>query len=126
MTHVVDSSVVLAYVLDEPGGTTLTEPHCCFHLSMVNLAEVFTKVVERGGAVEDVQETMAKLPIRIRTFREVHAIDVAALRMATRHLGLSFGDRACLALGRGLKLPVLTADRKWHDLELGIDIRLIR
>jgi ribonuclease VapC len=126
MTHVVDSSVVLAYILDEPGATALTEPGACCHLSMVNLAEVYTKVVERGGAIADVQDILAKLPIRVRSFREEHAIDVAALRAATRHLGLSFGDRACLALGKALHLPVLTADRKCHDLDLGIDIRLIR
>lgn len=39
---------------------------------------------------------------------------------------LSFGDRACLALGKALGLSVLTADRKWHDLDIGVDIRLIR
>jgi ribonuclease VapC len=43
-----------------------------------------------------------------------------------RHYGLSLGDRACLALAMELKLPVVTADRAWIDLDLGIDICVIR
>lgn len=38
----------------------------------------------------------------------------------------SLGDRACLALAMELKLPVVTADRAWIDLDLGIDICVIR
>jgi ribonuclease VapC len=53
--------------------------------------------------------------------------DVAAdLRLLTRQAGLSFGDRACLALGRRLGLPVLTADRAWATLEVGVHIQLLR
>ena len=40
--------------------------------------------------------------------------------------GLSLGDRACLALGKRLNLPVLTADKVWTSLSLGITINLIR
>ncbi|MFQ4166233.1 MULTISPECIES: PIN domain-containing protein [Nostocales] len=36
------------------------------------------------------------------------------------------GDRACLALGQFLGLPVLTTDRAWADLELGINVQVIR
>jgi ribonuclease VapC len=49
----------------------------------------------------------------------------AALRTATRPLGLSLGDRACLALARQLQLPVLTADTLWRDLSIGVEIRLL-
>jgi PIN domain nuclease of toxin-antitoxin system len=39
---------------------------------------------------------------------------------------LSLADRACLALAERERLPVLTADRHWGSLDLGIDVRLIR
>lgn len=126
MTHVIDASALLAVILGERGGDKVVMPGRCLHISMVNLAEVYTKVVENGGSVADVQAYVASIPLRVRAFRERHAIDIAELRPLTKHRGLSFGDRACLALAMTADLPVLTADTKWADLDLGIDIQLIR
>lgn len=50
----------------------------------------------------------------------------ARLRPATRHAGLSLADRACLALARRLGVPAVTADRAWGDLDVGVEVRLIR
>jgi ribonuclease VapC len=44
----------------------------------------------------------------------------------TRHLGLSLADRACLALGRLRRLPVLTTDRAWRSLHISVRIEVIR
>ena len=44
----------------------------------------------------------------------------------TRALGLSLGDRACLALGLALKAPVYTADKSWKNLKVGVKIQVIR
>ena len=44
----------------------------------------------------------------------------------TRSLGLSLGDRACLALGLTLKAPVCTADKSWKSLKVGLRIHIIR
>ncbi len=47
--------------------------------------------------------------------------------IATTHpLGLSFGDRACLALAILLEAPVYTTDRLWKKLPLDLEIRLLR
>jgi ribonuclease VapC len=48
------------------------------------------------------------------------------LHAETRRTGVSLGDRFCLALARELSLPALTADRRWKDLGLGVEIQLIR
>lgn len=50
----------------------------------------------------------------------------AELREHTRHLGLSLGNRACLALGLLHGGPILTADRDWAKLDLDMEIEVIR
>lgn len=54
------------------------------------------------------------------------ALRAALLRNSTRPYGLSLGDRACLALARREGLPVLTADRSWAKLDVGVEVVLIR
>lgn len=51
---------------------------------------------------------------------------IARLRPLTKVAGLSLGDRACLALGLRLGLPVLTTDREWQGLDLGVEVRAAR
>jgi len=50
----------------------------------------------------------------------------AELRQPTRNLGLSLGDRVCLALARVMGGRALTADRSWAALDLGIPTECIR
>ena len=46
----------------------------------------------------------------------------------TRPVGLSHGDRACLAPARSLGLPAVTADRPWTEVAdpLGVGVELVR
>jgi len=39
---------------------------------------------------------------------------------------LSVGDRASIAIGRELGLPILTADRNWARIDLGVTVEVIR
>ncbi len=45
---------------------------------------------------------------------------------ATQPLGLSLGDRACLALALGRQIPAVTADRTWARLKIGVPVQVIR
>ena len=55
------------------------------------------------------------------------AMIAADLWQQTKHLGLSLGDRACLALGQIMQLPIYTADRIWSQVKIdGVEVRLIR
>ncbi|MBW6527930.1 type II toxin-antitoxin system VapC family toxin [Sphingomonas sp. RHCKR7] len=126
MRGVVDSSVVLAYLLDEPGGELLAGHDGPFLLSTVNLTEVLTVTMEHDLAPELVLRILNSLSLDHVEHGEDDAIRAARLRPLSRHLGLSLGDRVCLALGQRLDMPVLTSDRRWADLDLGIDVRLIR
>ncbi len=95
-------------------------------ISAVNLAEVYGKLMARGVPYDVVVE-MAPASVKgIIAFNEAQARLSAGLLQHTRALGLSLADRACLALGLERKLPVLTADKAWKGLRVGVEIRVIR
>lgn len=60
-------------------------------------------------------------------FDEELAFQAAGLKKDTKSYGLSLGDRACLALGQKMLLPVYTADKIWSKLQFdNITINQIR
>ena len=124
---VLDASAILAVIGDEPGAEKLTSDLLADAVaSTVSLAEVHTKLVSRGWTSDQAWED-ATSPVReVALFDEQQARIAGDLVIQTRHLGLSLGDRACLALGIALKLPVYTAEKAWKKLKLGVRIHVIR
>lgn len=123
---VLDASALLASLLREAGEKEVERRLNASLISAVNLSEVVTKAVERGLLLEDVTASLRDLPVTVIAFDTESAYLAASLRPATRPLGLSFGDRACLALGLKSGLPVLTAERSWSKVEIGVAIECIR
>ncbi len=39
---------------------------------------------------------------------------------------MMFGDRICLCLAGKLELPVVACDTMWRELDIGVDIRVLR
>lgn len=124
---VLDASALLAVLNREAGADKLTpQLLSAATSSTVNLAEVHGKLVERGLSPRDAWEATVS-PIReAKDFSADHARTAGSLIAQTRSLGLSLGDRACLALGLALGAPVYTADRSWKNLKLGVRIHVIR
>jgi len=95
-------------------------------MSAVNLAEVTSRLFDMGADERTIRERLEDLPVDIVPFDAEHAYRTGALRNKTKKLGLSLGDRACLATAAQEKLPVLTADKSWRTLKLDIPIEVIR
>ncbi|PYP87946.1 MAG: VapC toxin family PIN domain ribonuclease [Candidatus Angelobacter sp. Gp1-AA117] len=124
---VLDASAILAVLNREPGWEKLTPDLLSDAISStVNLAEVQAKLVEKGLTPDDAWEA-ATSPVREPVdFTGEHAKLAGSLITQTRALGLSLGDRACLAVGLVLKVPVYTADKSWKNLKIGLRIHSIR
>ncbi|MBV8208079.1 MAG: type II toxin-antitoxin system VapC family toxin [Acidobacteria bacterium] len=124
---VLDASAILALLGGEPGSEHLTPELLSNAIcSTVNLAEVQSKLVSQGIAREDAWEA-ATSPIReAADFTPAHAELAGTLMLQTRSLGLSLGDRACLALALTAGGAVYTADSSWKKLKLRIPVRVIR
>lgn len=123
---VLDASAVLALLQNEKGAekvaSALPESVC----SPVNYAEIVGKLLDAGMPEEAVHEVMENLKIDVIPLGKDDAYGIGALYPVTKALGLSLGDRACIALGRALKRPVLTADRAWSRASLPVEVRNVR
>ena len=124
---VLDASALLTVLNRESGAEKLTPELLSNGVSStVNLAEVQSKLVDRGISPRDAWEATLS-PIREAiAFTPDHARTAGDLVTRTRFLGLSLGDRACLALGLALEAPIYTADKSWKKLNLGVRIHVIR
>ncbi|MEI7610034.1 MAG: type II toxin-antitoxin system VapC family toxin [Rhodospirillaceae bacterium] len=110
---VLDSSAVLAVLLEEAGAERVERVLPGALVSAVNLAEVVSKLCERGMPADEVLLAVAALGVDIVPYEGEQARLTGELRPRTRAAGLSLGDRACLALARLRGLPALTADAAW-------------
>lgn len=123
---VLDASALLALLNGEPGAEEVEKTIPGAAVSAVNLSEVVAKLAEGGMPEEAIGLALGGIELEVVSFDGPLAYRAGLLRVPTRSLGLSFGDRACIALGRHLGAPVLTTDRRWRELSVGVEIRLIR
>ncbi|MFE4108368.1 type II toxin-antitoxin system VapC family toxin [Almyronema epifaneia] len=129
---VLDASAMLAYFYDEPGADVVEKvllTNVC--MGAINWAEVLSKVSDKGCVPQDLIKTLTSQgllgnSLEILPTTEVDALIIAQLRARTRSLGLSLGDRACLALGLRLRCPVITADQIWSELDIEVSVQTIR
>jgi PIN domain nuclease of toxin-antitoxin system len=123
---VIDASALLALLHSEPGAEVVEEVLEQAAVSTLNWSEVYQRWVARGVDVAGLRDDVEALGLEIVPLTVEDAEHAAELWSATRQLGLSLGDRACLALAWRLRRPALTADRAWLDLGLGVEVRAIR
>ncbi|MGE0134400.1 MAG: type II toxin-antitoxin system VapC family toxin [Dehalococcoidia bacterium] len=122
---VLDASALLAYFKNEPGAEAVQRTlGADTVIGAVNLAEVVSKLVEAGWSEDAIRDTFGATQAQPVAFLAEDAYVGGLLRERTRRRGLSLGDRACLALRLGA--PALTADRSWADLDVGVEVIVVR
>jgi len=129
---ILDASAFLAYLYDESGAEVVESAIIQgVYMSAINWAEVLSKVSDKGEDPESLTVQLQNKGLIGESFEilsttEADALLIAQLRPLTKNIGLSLGDRACLALGKRLELPVLTSDKIWANINLGIQVTIIR
>jgi ribonuclease VapC len=126
---ILDASALIAYLHDEPGSAAVVDVITAgAAVSVVNWAEALSKVAADGDDPQLVADSLqaSESPLLLEPLTDADCVEIARLRPLTKARGLSLADRACLALARRLDVPVVTADRDWADLDLGVTVQLIR
>lgn len=113
-------------MLGEAGSERILELLPGARIGAVNLAEVVGKLQERGVPDTAIERSIAEIGLPVIPLDEAQAMAAGKLRARTRKLGLSLGDRTCLALALECSLPAVTTDRSWSDLGWGPQVILAR
>jgi len=126
---VLDASALVAYARNEPGAKIVAarlRDGGRVIVSAVNWAEATGKLREYRMTPTILRQALAAAGAEIAAFAEADAEIVGELT-PRRLLGLSLGDRACLALALSMHAPALTADQQWGRLDLdGLVVERIR
>ena len=128
--RVLDASALLALLNGEPGAERVaTAVRAGSAMSAVNYSEVVAKLDEAGMPAAEIRGALEPLELDVVAFDRALAYRAGEMRSATRKLGLSLGDRACLALAQYDGLPALTAERAWSKLAaagVSVPVEVIR
>ena len=122
---VFDAGALLTVLYGEPGANEARAALPAAKMSAVNRAEVLAVLVRDGMPVEEADRHVDAILVHVIPFDRELSTLAGSLWPGTAPLGLSLGDRACLALGLHLSEPVLTTDSTWKKLDLPVEIRVL-
>lgn len=127
--YVMDASAILAYANKEKYTVDLAKLFNDAIITTYNLTEAVSKAVISTTVDEQIAwDFMSNFITEHYPLDDAIGFEAVKLAILTKPIGLSLGDRYCIALGKILGLPVYTADRSWKTIEadLGVQIELIR
>lgn len=129
MTSIVlDASALITMLKHEPGGDIVAKAIGDSKITAVNYAEVISHFCNAGMPVAEVDAMLNPLPLVIVAADAKLARLAGHLRTITSSVGLSLGDRFCLAFAKLESLPAWTSDRKWQTIAdaVQVEITIIR
>lgn len=126
-SYLLDASALLAFMSNEAGSDKVRAVILAGQaaISTVNISEVAAKLVSRGLSSVDAEFQCRSMGIDILAMDEGIAFAAAALVPFTQQLGLSLGDRVCLATAAMDGRIAMTADKAWSEVP-GVDVVVIR
>ncbi len=123
---ILDSSALLAFYNDEPGWQKVEPYQGNSLISAVNAAEVISTLIRNGIESNKARTAVTEFVSEVVPYDIEQASGTGKLISIGKQYGLSLGDRACLSLGMQMQLPVLTGDIIWQEVDLNVEIILIR
>jgi ribonuclease VapC len=125
---ILDASALLALTRREEGADKVAESLADSVMTTVTLSEAVGYYARGGASEAEIRALFDVLRIERVPFDEELAYIAGLLLPKTRPAGLSFGDRACLALALRIGGTALTADRAWLRVAtaVGVEIEMIR
>ena len=121
---VLDASALIAMLKKEPGGDRVAEIIGDSKITAINYAEVISHFCHAGMPTTEVDAMLNPLPLVIVPADAKLARLAGHLRTITSSVGLSLGDRFCLAFAKLESLPAWTSDRKWQAISEAVQVEI--
>lgn len=126
LRYIFDASAVLAMLQDEPGSEMAASMLGEGCITSANLSEVISKLVQKNVPDDVIARVMSQLGLPVLDITESIGERAGYLYAQTHRLGLSLGDRLCLAATLETGLKAITADTLWTEVGQGTDVVCIR
>lgn len=123
---VLDASAILAVAFSEAGSSVVMNYQANAIVSAVNHMEVVSKLLRFEMPLHEIEVFLAEAFPAVMSFDKQQADLAGQLHKMHRTAQLSYADCSCLALAKLHGIPVITGDRKWAAIPLGIDVQLFR
>ena len=123
---VLDTSALAAFLRREPGHEVVASHWAEACISAVNLSETLARMAREGIEPRALEQRLEDLGLGVIDFDRAQAVIASEIREHARSFGVGLADCCCLALALHMALPVLTADRPWLKLGVGVQVTLIR
>jgi PIN domain nuclease of toxin-antitoxin system len=125
LSHVLDSSAVLAWLQDEPGSARVQALLEGAVVTAANWAEILQKARQHGADPHEAGLLLRSLALEVSEITREDG-EMAA-EIWKNSVPLSLGDRLCLAVAIRLQLPVVTTDRLWSEASIeGVEVEVLR
>jgi len=122
-----DASAAIALFAKEKGREVIKKHLKNAIISSVNVSEIYKYCIDRQRLTTSECENLMKISaIKIIDFDAKQALIAADIYPKTKKLGLSLGDRACIALAIDKDCPILTCDKIWAKVNLDIKFIMAR
>jgi ribonuclease VapC len=121
---VLDSSAVIAVILDEPGAEVVLKELANAVIAMPNVAEVYSVISRKIQNTRSVDAFFALNGVNTVPLSFNQAKMAGCYETIGKKFGLSLGDRCCLALAHEMGAIALTADKAWTTIGHAIDVKI--
>jgi len=124
VSAVIDASVVLAWLQDEPGSDTAERHMVEGIIGAANWSEVLQKARQHGAQPGLVARLLTSFGLQVADVTAEDAERAADLWVSGSSFSLA--DRLCLALGLRLGVTVVTTDSAWRSIKHGPKVIVTR
>ena len=124
---VFDASALIALFAKESGYEFIKKHLKDGIISSINIAEVYKYCIETQNLTEGEAKTLIKLSdIKIIEFTNDQALITASIVRKTKQYGLSLGDKSCIALAIEGEYSIITCDKIWQKIDVGVNFIMAR